>query len=140
MIAPFTSYPARNELVPRVTKNTAYVIQEEESGISIRAENLPFEIELKSVIAIESQTLNRLDPILENSSTRFVCEFCGRAFDSENEMRTHARTHEKKPFVCELCDITFESWSARRIHQREHTGGEQVRIDLSFFSIMNSLF
>jgi len=102
--------------------------EEEESGISIRAENLPFEIELKSVIAIESQTLNRLDPILESSSSRLVCEFCGRAFDNENEMRTHARTHEKRPFVCELCDITFESWSARRIHQREHTGGEQVRI------------
>lgn len=36
-----------------------------------------------------------------------VCEVCGRAFNSERQLRNHSVLHNKNKFACDLCGKTF---------------------------------
>jgi hypothetical protein len=56
-----------------------------------------------------------------NTSPKFSCDFCGKAFDSLTELRQHIfAAHAGRPFAprCEICGEKFESPADLQAHHR----------------------
>lgn len=54
---------------------------------------------------------------------RFVCSYCGKAFNRPKKVEIHQRVHTgEKPFSCSTCGKMFSEAGNLRKHQRVHTG------------------
>ncbi|XP_069041437.1 zinc finger protein 135 [Lepisosteus oculatus] len=53
----------------------------------------------------------------------FLCAECGRAFNSNSNLRVHLHVHTgARPYACQDCGKSFSQSGALKIHRRIHTG------------------
>ena len=72
-------------------------------------------------IAEHCQTLHKDHP--------FICEKCGRCYNTSTAYRCHLREHERR-FQCTYCGRRFAKSTHCRVHMRIHTGEAPVECDL----------
>lgn len=59
----------------------------------------------------------------QKRSRDFICESCGKAFFSKNDVKIHLRIHTgETPYSCKECPMRFTQISAYLRHQKRHTG------------------
>ncbi|XP_029690293.1 zinc finger protein 3 homolog [Takifugu rubripes] len=53
----------------------------------------------------------------------FICETCGKAFNTNSILKVHIRCHTgERPYLCKTCGKAFKQSSALSYHMRVHTG------------------
>ncbi|XP_056880579.1 zinc finger protein 583-like [Takifugu flavidus] len=53
----------------------------------------------------------------------FICETCGKAFNTNSTLKVHIRCHTgERPYLCKTCGKAFKQSSALSYHMRVHTG------------------
>ncbi|KAJ8683054.1 hypothetical protein QAD02_018846 [Eretmocerus hayati] len=58
-----------------------------------------------------------------SSSTKNMCEVCGRGFSKPCLLERHRRVHTgERPFKCDICSKAFTQKSTLQLHQRYHKG------------------
>ena len=60
--------------------------------------------------------------IHSNAARNCICDQCGKAVRSMNELREHIKTHGEKTVKCDLCELKFRDTSNMKKHRMTHTG------------------
>lgn len=89
---------------------------------------LPFKLEQNGFdcqICFERfATFTKLNEHMNTHYQNYLCNHCGKGYESQSRFRTHVQSHELGQFGCTFCNQIFPSRTARMSHRlREHKNG-----------------
>lgn len=75
-----------------------------------------------------------------NSTLKFKCTYCWKAFPRAWHLKNHIRIHTGvRPFVCQFCRKGFTQLGNLNTHLKIHTGEKTFKCELCNYSALRSI-